>query len=318
MAKEKATEFNVDLDAFMSNLASTSSRKERKIEKYNLGFPNEKGNYFYLLFPHSGNDFIYNLGKVKEFKGFSTKRGKDVWFDILNKKDYGELTDDQAKLYDEVVKLYAQVEKLDSNIDAAKWQLKHTRTKTFVLTFAHVIKFINHDSGIVDKEKINKAALLVVPSSKFMETFSNAINSKNSIMGNNKWLLKILTNDPKNREAIVITDFYGGQGGYNVSVSFEMDKDAVKSMLPENYDFTSERDIFAETNIVREFLGWQAPEEGTTLFDEEMFKELRLRMLDIIHPVTETPLASQPSTTSQPSPSKLDNVVQDSEDDLPF
>jgi hypothetical protein len=314
---------SVDIDAFMSSLASNSNKREKLIEKFNLGFTNEKGNYFYILFPSKGGQWITNLGKVREFKGFSTKRGKDAWFEILNKKDYGNLSEDEEKLYDEVLRLYSQVESMDANIDQSKWQLKHTRSKTYCITFAHVIKFINHDTGVVDKDKVNKPALLIFPSGRYSDSFSTACQTKTSIMGNNKWMLKILTNDPKNREAIVTTDFFGGQGGYNCSVGFEMDKDAVKSMLPENYDFTNERDTFADTNIIREFLGWQAPEESEAIFNMEIFKEIRLRMLDLIHPAKETPVsvqqATQPQSVTTPTPSAVSSVEQSgSDDDLPF
>lgn len=324
MAKETVqSSFNVNLEDFVNKLSSDTSTRKNPYERYNLAMPNEKGNYFYLLFPDK-NSFYKSLNRVKELKAFSSKLSKDVWFSILEKSDYGKLTEEEAKLYDEVIRLYAQVEKIDSNLE--DWTKKRTRTKSYCLVYAHVIKFINHDNGMVDKDKVNKPAMLIFPSKKFLEAFNQVMVTKNSIMGNNNWLSRVLSVDPKKRDAIITTEFFGGKGGYTCTVSFELDKDVVKSMLPDNYDFTSELDYFMNSDITKEYLRWQASEEDGKIFSTELFQELRLRLIDMINPVVEQPAASQPVTTStavptstvEASKSTMETLTSDSSENLPF
>lgn len=298
MAKE-TQEVNVNVDDFLSKLSKdTSSKGENSIERLNLNFNDCKGNYFYILFS-SVNGFYKQLNKVKELRAFSIDLGKDTWFEILEKSDYGELDEEEAKLYDEVVRLYAQAEKIDANTE--NWQNKFTRNKSYCLIYAHVIKFINHDSGVVDKDRVNKPAMMVFPSKKYLEALKLAISTKSSVMGNSSWLNKILSNDPKKREAVITTDFFGGQGGYKCQVSFEMDKDAVKNMLPDNFDFSNEAEYFNKSNIVKDFLRWQAPEGTDKIFNTELFKEIRLRLIDKINPAKEKPLIDQKSTNTPTS-----------------
>lgn len=264
----------IDVDKFLEQLSNdkTPPRNEDgdslRITKMNMSARDNQGQVTYLPFLDAKADSFYvKLQGVKEILAPSTKFNDAVWYKLLPKSFYHNLTDSQSSLYDEVEGYIATIN------ESGTRSYQTLRNRSYALFYGILLSHKPSNSVEEKTENVNKPVLLIFPSAKTIDSVHDAIATKcTALKGKKEWIAKVFTNVPTGRSAFMSITFNKEAIGYNTLTGFEFNNGDVAMVVDPDMVIPKEHlDLFKDS--IADFLGWQNGKEG--YFNEDIFKELR-------------------------------------------
>lgn len=284
---------------YIQKLTMSSQKNQGKITY--IPFRGKEG--FYVMF--NNNDHADE--RVKEVAIFNDEKGYDEWRKVLPIEYYGELTPEQTSLYNEVVSKFKYC--LDHEIVDNEW----LRYRAYGLIYGFVLSHYNtSQENLIGPEGTKQGpSLLVLPSatvSKKLKDSIDTITSGNA--GDKSWIAAAYNNNPTERQGYVTLSFAKSSSSFGYEVSFDHGfNSGVIKVIPEGFTLSDE-DAKKFTSILADFLG-KDNGKGGSLFNEEMFKELRTHLNGIISGASAAPedTLGTDVQTNAPAATPVDTMV---------
>lgn len=311
-----------DVDDFLAGIEEDKSEIRentggtwlRKVFMNNKGF---QGIISMVPFLNKFSKPYVSVKGVWEWKGASslTKSG-ELWYRILPKEMYGELTTEESRLYDEVTG-YLETIHNDGLVDFT--QIKR---RNYTLIYGVPQSHFNTEKEEIS-ENLGKACLFIYPSLAPLDAMHAAISARVQSLGGKKdWIARMFSPANTGRKGVTTISFNKSTGfGYDSTVTFTFNSE---DEVVTNPDKVYEEDITKNFNDpIVDLLGLQVEKDTNRYFSKLVLNELRTDLIatmkDLeakktgeVEPALENKNGIQDPMKDAPSVSK------EVDDDLPF
>lgn len=276
---ENVEEF--DLDAFIAkvNTDKVVKRDDDRVKKLRMNGKYYRGTLTFIpLYSRAAGGFYQKLSPVYEFFGDSTvftNYDEGVWYKILQKDLYGELTEAESDLYDEVLGLLKTL-KDKYGLDDDELRRKHY---TLFFGICQKIKPVETDpeGKIKPSEAIGKPCIFIYNSPYLVNAYGTALQTKIDNNGSKAWITKVFTKSNTGRRGVMQIGYTLKEVGvgYDINISFPMNN-AEEGITMVDPDMVIPDEVMEKfDNVIPDYLGWQYDDENKKLFHTTVFKELR-------------------------------------------
>lgn len=226
---------------------------------------------FYMFFTRTEHED----NRIKELRVYSEEFEDWVWFKILPKKYYGQMTPEQESLYDEVVSKYEHVQE-EELLDR-----EDLRVRSYGLHYGYVLSHSDREGQPVKEPKLGPN-LIVIPSAAAPGALSQGIGDMSSQAGGDtSWISIIFNNMKTERKGAIVLYVAKGSGfGYDVKYSMTFANPPMVNVPPADFSI-SEDEFGLFDSILKSFMGWQWG-EGDSAFNKDVFDGLKWRLDHVI------------------------------------
>lgn len=275
MSQENGKMSDQDLEDFLGEITSDKSQPRVRLNKLTMTARTNKGTVMFVPIQEAKNKrYYYKIPYVREVKMPTelNDRVDEAYHKILPKEFYKFEDASQEKLYDEVSDYFDRL--YDSGVwqDGLERSANYARIRTYVLFFGYVLSHTDEVKKPLT-DNINKPALLIYPTNKVIDALGAAIDQKKQASnGNVAFVNRYFNASPIGRVGALVITTSGGQGGYNIQLSFESNSEDNPYLIPKDLDLTESMKLCQD--YLDSFLGWQGDEESG-YFNKALFLEMR-------------------------------------------
>ena len=275
MAQQNGKMSEEELDDFLGDLLSDKSKPRNQLKKLTMTARTNKGTVMFVPVPEQKSGKFYKkierVREVNQFTDLNDKIEGDCWHKILPKELYVNMTPEHSMLYDQCVKMFDQL------YESGAWGFDRDRAtvaryRTYSLFYGYILAHTD-ESGKPLADNVGKAAFLMYPTNRTIDSLVAAIEAKKlAAQGNISWLSRYFSRATTGRTGALTVKTSGGQGGYQIQVTFEANSEDNPYLVPADLDLTDAFELCQDS--ISDYLGWQGDEEQG-YFREDLFLEIR-------------------------------------------